>query len=65
MLYVKNNGEVSRYHSSTNRKFFAKIRACSGEEYRVYIKYLDNSINSSLWETNKKRILQIARAFLE
>lgn len=68
-LYFKKDGKVKRATRYTKRRFFAFIRACSAEKYRVVVKY-DNSeypgepLNDSGWYSNKQKLLETTRAFL-
>jgi len=70
-LFVKNGKEVKRYLTHSYRRFYAKLRACSGQGYRVLIKYCHPEeyaylpTNDSGWYTNKEKLLKTARAFLE
>tara|TARA_Y100000310_G_C20378439_1_gene666898 strand:+ start:283 stop:543 length:261 start_codon:yes stop_codon:yes gene_type:complete len=76
-LYLKNLHQPATRHSySTNRRFLARIRACSAEEARVLVKYEDDKkeydlrsgkelVNDSGWYKNKAELLKTARAFLD
>ena len=71
-LYVEKDGRVVIYRPRTNRLLFARLRAYSYPRMRVLIKYLDEKkeykvkpFNDSGWYSNKKELLQTAKAFCE
>ena len=71
-LYIKKKGKTTIHSYTTNRRFLSAVRACSGERFRVLVKYLDPKkeyggvpSNDSGWYENKRELLRVAKAFLE
>lgn len=72
IIYVKGGRKVKRYIPTTNRRFFARCQAWSGERYRILVRYHDREkeydgepLNDSGWYTDKKELIKTARAFFE
>ena len=61
----KKDGEVLTYYKGTKKRFLALVRACSGEEYAISIRYTGGYKNETPFYKTKREAINAIMAFTE